>query len=120
VRIVIAALLALEGFSTGVATVSRIQTLPVYPFVTVALLLLRGVVGICQFASAWMLVRNPEAGRVFARVVLLTSAVLVTLELGFDLTPTNLFPTYHLPAVIAYWMYAVTAVVLLKPRASRS
>jgi hypothetical protein len=116
VRWVIAALLALEGLSTGVAVVSRVQALAIYPPLTVALILARAGIGIAQFGSAWMLVTNQDAGRVFARVVLLTSACLVTLELGLDLAPSNLFPAYHRPAVIAYWIYALAAAVSLRTR----
>jgi hypothetical protein len=116
VRFLIAALLALEGFSTGVATVSRVQTLAVYPAPTVALILARAAVGIVQFGCAWMLVSNHEAGRAFARAVFLASACLVTLELGFDLAPSSLFPAYHRAAVAAYWVYTAVAVMSLRPR----
>jgi hypothetical protein len=115
-RFLIAALLALEGLSTGVATVSRAQTLPVYPALTVAIILARAGVGVAQFGSAWMLASNHEAGRAFARAVLLASACLVTLELGFDLTPSSLFPAYHRAVVAGYWIYAAIAVMLLRRR----
>jgi len=119
VRFLIAALLALEGLSTGVATVSRVPTLPVYPALTVALILARAGVGVLQFGSAWMLLSNHDAGRGFARAVLLASACLVTLELGLDLAPSSLFPAYHRAAVVAYWIYTVIAVTSLRTRPNR-
>jgi hypothetical protein len=117
-RILIGVLLALEGLSTGVATISRVQSFAVYPAAIDALFALRGVVGVLQFASGWMLVRNAGPGRPFARVALLASACLLTLELGFALAPTSVFPTFRWPVVVAYWIYAIASTLLLRVKAN--
>ena len=111
----IAILLVLEGFSTGMATVGRLPTIAIYPTLTVAVIAVRGLLGVLQFASGWMLLQRRVPASVLARWSLTASAVLLTLELGFGLAPTNLFPTYQWPAVAAYWIYAVVAIWILKP-----
>jgi hypothetical protein len=100
--------------------VTLVPALGVYPSVTVAMIGMRGALGVLQFASGWMLIRNSGPGRPPAYLSLLASAALITLELGFDLAPSNLFHTYHWPVVIAYWIYALTAAVLLKIATGRS
>jgi hypothetical protein len=117
VRVLIAVLLVAEGLSTGVSGVTRIQSIAIYPAVTVALIVVRMFVGVLQFAAGWMLLGRSEPGRLFARVALVASACLLTLELGFDLAPTNVFHTYHWPIVAAYWAYVVIAAALLRSKA---
>jgi hypothetical protein len=46
--------------------------------------------------------------------VLLVSAVLLTIETGWRLTPTDLDPTWRWPLVAAYWVYALGAVYALR------
>ena len=118
-RVIVASLLLLEGLSTGVTTVTRLPSLALYPALTMAILAARAVVGVMQFAGGWMLLRGQLPGAFFGRVALLASAALITLELGFDLAPTSLFHTYHWPVVIAYWAYALLAVLVLTKKKAR-
>jgi hypothetical protein len=113
VRIVIAVALVVEGLSTGVTTVGRLPGLVVYPALTIAIIALRGLVGIVQFVAGWLVLRRQAPGASVGRGVLAASACLVTLELGFGLAPTSLFHTYHWPVVGLYWIYAVIGIVVL-------
>jgi len=118
-RLALAVLLMLEGLSTGVRTVSTLQSLMVvYPWTVVALALLRATVAIGQFAAGWMLVDDTPFGAWLGRAVLLSSAALLTVELGLRAAPTSVFPSYRWPAVGAYWLYALAGTWFLRSRRS--
>lgn len=119
-RLMVASLLVLEGLSTGVATVTRLPSALIYPAATLVMLGLRALVGVVQFAGGWMLLRGQPPGVFFSRIALLSSAALLTLELGFDLAPGSLFHSWRWPVVIAYWVYAVVMLALLGARTSPS
>jgi len=83
------------------------------------LILLAGSAGLVvvtalELISATFLVNDREGGPTLARRVLLASAVLLTLEVGLRLAPTNLDPTFTWWVVTAYWMYAIAAQWLLR------
>src|SRR6476660_2671179 len=63
---------------------------------------------------ALILARRRSSALPLARWVLLVSAVLFTLEIGWRLTPTDLDPTYRWPLVLAYWVYAVVAFLFVR------
>jgi hypothetical protein len=80
----------------------------VYSWVAVTLMALRFLVALLQFTAAWGLFNRHPLGGVLGLWSFLASAGLLTLELGLRLAPTSLFPTYRWPAVLLYWIYAVS------------
>jgi hypothetical protein len=102
-----------EGLATGLRSTQFIPVLVVYSGFTVAMLVMRAFVGVLQFASGWMLVQDGPFGRKCGRTALVVSAVLTTLELGFRLAPTSVFPSYRWPLVGAYWVYAMAGLWIL-------
>ena len=107
-----------EGFSSGVRATRFLGLLPVYPPETIGLIAIRVVVGVLEFASGWMLMGRRPFGRTLAIVSLLASAGLGTLEVGFNLAPTRIFPAYRWPTVIGYWAYAIAAVWAIRKSSS--
>lgn len=74
----------------------------------------RAVVTVVQGTAAWMLWTHQPPGRLFARVAVLASAVLLTLEVGLRLAPSSLPPGTHGLVLGGYWLYAASVLALLK------
>ena len=74
---------------------------------TWVLFLARVVLTALELKSATLLLDERNAGPALVRAVLLASAALLTLEVGFRLAPTNLDPTFRWWLVGAYWAYAL-------------
>lgn len=74
----------------------------------------RAIVAALQMWSSGMLIRRAPAGVSFARLSFLLSAALLVVEIGFRLSPSSLQPGLHVPIVVAYAVYAVTCVGLLR------
>jgi hypothetical protein len=110
-RVVIAILLIGEGLLTGTWIAGRLPALAAYPLVVIGLVLVRGLVGAWQFAGGYLLLlrRGHPAGAVLAAWSLIASAALLTIELGAQLSPSSLFPSYRWPVLGAYWAYAIAA-----------
>ena len=113
-RVALGLLLMLEGFASGVRLTRFAPLFAAYPPLTIGMLILRFGVGVLQFAGGWTLLGRRPVGPALARLSLLVSAVLTTIEIGFRLVPTSLFPTYRWPAVGLYWLYALAGAWLLK------
>jgi hypothetical protein len=107
---VLALLLIAEGVWTLVWLTQLLSSLGWRDKSSVALILVRGVVGALELAIGSGVSSRRASAMSLARWVLPFSAVLLTIELGANMTPTSLDPTYRWPVVIAYWLY-VTAVV---------
>ena len=107
----------LEGLGSGVRFTQVVPLFAAYRPLTIGMLVLRALVGVLQFAGGWTLNGRRPVGRAIARSSLVASAVLTTLELGFRLAPTSLFPSYRWPVVAIYWLYALAGVwILREPR----
>jgi hypothetical protein len=106
--------LLLESLSTAARTAGRLAVLSIYPWPTLAFIGARMCIAVLQFSSGWMIFTRSSIGWPLGRRTFLISACLVTLELGFGLVPTNLFPTYRWPAVGLYWVYALIGVWMLR------
>lgn len=76
---------------------------------------LRAVVTAFQAAAAWALWRRLPPGPLFGRWALAASAVLLVFELGLRLSPSSITPGLRWPSVIAYGLYAVLSIVVLRP-----
>jgi len=117
-RVVVGLALVAESALTALWMTGLLPTLAVYDDVTLALIALRVIVALVGFAAGVMLLRGQAPGPLFARVALLVSAPLQTVEIGFRLTPSNLFPDYRWPVVAAYWVYACVALWIVRGRVS--
>ncbi len=108
-RSILAILLILEALFTGLWVAGLLPTFAVYDWLAIATVVLRGLVGACQFASGWLLLRRlPPADRL-AETAFVASAALMTVEVGFGVAPSSLFPEFRWPVVGAYWLYALLA-----------
>ena len=74
----------------------------------------RAVLTAVEFMAARLLMKGEAAAPILARRVLLASACLMTLEVGFRLTPTNLDPTFKWWIVGSYWLYVLAAWLMLR------
>jgi hypothetical protein len=61
-----------------------------------------------------MVIGRRPPGRSLARWVLVLSALLYTVGLGFGLAPSSIFPAYRWWAVGAYWIYALSGLVVFR------
>lgn len=111
---VLALLLIAEGVWTLVWLTQLLSSLGWRDKSSVALILARGVVGAMQLTTGWGLASRRPAALALARWVLLVSAVLFTFEMGWQLTPTDIDPTFRWPLVLAYWVYAVVAMLFVR------
>jgi hypothetical protein len=107
--------LILEGLSSALRFLTRLSVLSVYPPFTLAFIGARFLVAVQQFAAGWMVFGRRQPGPLFARWVLVQSALLYTVSLGFGFAPTSLFPAHRWWVVGAYWIYALTGLVIFRP-----
>ncbi len=80
---------------------------------------LRAIVTVLQGTAAWTLWQALPPGSLFARVAVVSSAVVLTLEIGARLAPSSLPPGTRGPVIVGYWIYAAVIVIVLW-RSSRS
>jgi hypothetical protein len=113
-RFLIGVLISFEALFTGVWVAGHLTTLGMYPAPTIAIVAVRGLVGALQFAAGSMLMTRHPAGPAFARVGFGASAVLLWIVIGTRLSPTSLFPTYRVPFMAAYTVYAAGVIWLLR------
>ena len=76
----------------------------------------RAVVTALQTAAAFTLLQRRPPAPALARVAVLSSAALRTLEIGARLAPSSLPPGTHWPVVGLYWLYAAAVVFVLRGR----
>jgi hypothetical protein len=107
VRLLLAAAFGFEAL-LGAETLARFVTVaPTYDSTVWVMTALRGLVTLGQGISAMLLWRGAPPAALCGRVVALTSAVLLTLEIGARLAPSSLQPGTREPVMAAYWAYAV-------------
>ncbi len=109
-------LLIAEGVSTLFWLVMLLPSLGWRDRSSVAVIVVRGVIGALQLVSGWGLASRNASAPALARWALGISAALLALEIGFHLSPSNLDPTYRWPLVWAYAAYALVAIVILRPK----
>ena len=116
-RTVFALLLLVEGLSSGLRAAMRLPAIVVYPWLTLLVIGLRLAVAFQQFTAAWMLIGRRPPGAAMARWVYAESAALVTVELGFGLVPTSIFPAHRWWFVAFYWVYALVGIIVFRRQA---
>ena len=109
----VAACLLVEGALTVMWLTSLLSTLAAYDFLTLTIIAARGLVGALQLTSGWLLLGERLPARIFASWAFALSAILLAVELGARLSPSNLDPTFRWPAVVLYSVYATTMIWLL-------
>jgi uncharacterized membrane protein (DUF2068 family) len=119
VRTAIALLLGIEAF-VGLQGLARfVEIAAAYDAAVWLMAALRAAVTVMQGTAAWTLWRAAPPGPLFARVAVVSSAVVLTLEIGARLAPSSLPPGTRVPVIVAYWVYAAAVLLALK-RLSRS
>jgi len=83
-------------------------------FETVVLVAVRAAVSAVEIVGGVLLLENRQRGAALARIALPVSAVLVTLEIGWRLSPSDVDPTFRWWIVAGYWLYAIAASVWLR------
>jgi hypothetical protein len=106
--------LLVEGLSTGVRVTARLPVLPAYPWLTILLTVLRVAVALQQFTAGWMVLGDRPPGARLARWAYAESTMLLSLELGFRLAPSNIFPAYRWWFVGLYAMYSVIGLIAFR------
>ncbi|HKW01874.1 MAG TPA: hypothetical protein VJN96_18750 [Vicinamibacterales bacterium] len=110
---VLALLLIAEGVWTVVWFTQLLSSLSWRDRSSVVVILTRALVGAAQLTTGWGLASRRPSSAALARWVLLVSAVLLTIEISWQLTPMDLDPTWRWPLVLAYWVYALVAAYVL-------
>jgi hypothetical protein len=114
VRIVIALALGLEVV-LGVESLARfVGIAAAYDGVVWLLTALRALVTAAQAAAAWALLERRPPATFLTTAAVLSSATLLTLEIGGRLAPNSLPPGTQWPTVAAYWLYAAIVVFLVR------
>ncbi len=112
--IVLGVLLIVDGATGGLAAANLAASLTERGVGFGTLLFVHvAVCGLCVTAGGLLLGRRPAA-LALARLALPTSAVMTTLETGFALVPSNLFPSYRWPIVAIAWIYAIGWVIVIR------
>ncbi len=109
--------LLLECVWTSIWIVSLVPSLGARDAVQVGVFTARAAIAAFLFAGWWALVRGLPAGARLARMALVASAVVLTIQLGAGVGPTNLDPSFHTTAIAAYWAYAAAGVWVLSRQA---
>src|SRR5687767_14696284 len=86
--------------------------LPTYGAAALAVLGGRLVIAVLQSAAAFSLHQRSQIGPRLARNAFLSSAIVLTVELGARLTPTSVFPSHRWVYLAAYWIYAAVAAAV--------
>jgi len=117
-RKVIATGLRVEAILNAVHLAGLLSALPGHAWYAVTLILGRGALGAFQYAAGTQLHKDNPSGRPLATLALLSGAVLITLDLGFNLAPMPIYPWWRWQAVGIYWGYALLASAFLARRRS--
>ena len=110
----IAALLIAEAMWTVPRLAAVVYTIAAYDPVAIGLIAARACVTAAQLTAATLLVQRRPPARPIARIALVAAAVLLTLEAGFNLAPSAVYPFWRWQIVTVYWLYVVVAVWWLK------
>ena len=117
-RNVVAFLLILQAAITSVWVAGHLSGLGGYDAIVIVAFVARAMVGALQLMSGWWLLDNRSIAFTLARVALVSSALLTTIELGWRIASTNLDHAWRTPAIIGEWIYAAIALWFLRRRDS--
>ena len=100
-------LLIAEGLLDVLWLANIVPVIAAHGPLTIVLLIARGLVAAALLMSGWLILEGRPPAAAIARGALLASALLITLEIGLRLAPSNLDPTFIWPLVVIYWLYAI-------------
>ena len=112
-RTVVALLLVLEVLNSTLYALRIVSVAAVYSILVLGMVGVRIAVTALQATAAWQLFTRAPSGVALARLGLAASAVLIVLELGFRLAPSNVLPGWRYPTVAAYCLYALVTIAIL-------
>lgn len=111
---IVATCLVVEAIGS-VSWIARIlSVVAIYDAPVLAMVGLRSLITALQFVAAARLWQGADAGPTLAQAAFVGSAVLLALEIGFDLAPSSVIPGLEWPIVGAYALYAALAIGLLR------
>jgi hypothetical protein len=110
---VIAFLLIAEAMFGALRLAQVLPRLGFYDALAQLLIVVRGLVCAMEFAGGWMLAERRQNSARFAGLALLASAALTPLDVGLNLAPNDVFPTYRWSVTIGYGVLATAAAWLL-------
>jgi hypothetical protein len=114
--VVFAILLILESLWTAFWIAGLVPSVARHDAGVIAIVIARGLVGGMQLAAGVFLIGRRAVAVPLARVTLVVSAALTTLEVGWRLAPTSLDRGLAWPIVLAYWTYALAWSAALRRR----
>ena len=113
VRYVLVILLGLEALNAVLWAARIVTYFAAYDAAVLLMVLFRAAVTTLQIAAVWMLAGRALPGVLFARWGLALSALLLVFEIGLRMSPSSVPPGLRLPAVVAYALYAMVAILAL-------
>ena len=113
-RFVLAAFLILESIFNALYVAGLLRALAIYDAVAILLIFARGMTGALQFTGGWTLMTRRPGAAVLARLALIAAAIVTTLDVGFNLAPTSVYPWWRWQVTIGYWIYALIGVYLTR------
>jgi hypothetical protein len=118
-RAILPTLLLLEAAFSGMWIWGLLPGIAARDMTTLVLVSTRAAVSVFQMISFWCLRTDRPFAAILSQRTLLAAGILMTLEVGFRLAPTNLDPSFRWHVVIAYWAYVALAVLTLRPKLTR-
>lgn len=112
-------LLLFEAVLTGMWIARLLPTIGIYDVVALIVMANRAVVGAAELLAWWLIRTKRPLAIPLTRIVLVASAVLTTLEIGWRLAPSNIDPAWRWWYVGGYWVYASFWLVYLRPKSDR-
>jgi hypothetical protein len=114
IRRAVAFLLIAESLLTAARMTSMLSVLAVYDGVALLLIVLRALLVPLQFAGGWFVASRRPQGPPLARAALVLGAVLTVFDVGLGLAPSPIYPCWRWQATLAYAIYAVLGVLVMR------
>jgi hypothetical protein len=114
IRRAVAFLLIAESLLTAARMTSMLSIISVYDGVALLLIVLRALLVPLQFAGGWFVASRRPQGPPLARAALVLGAVLTVFDVGLGLAPSPIYPWWRWQATLAYAIYAVLGVLVMR------
>lgn len=114
IRRAVAFLLIAESLLTAARMASMLSVLAVYDGVALLLIVLRALLTPLQFAGGWFAASRRPQGPPLARAALGLGAVLTLFDVGLGLAPSPIYPWWRWQATLAYAIYALIGVLVMR------
>lgn len=114
IRRAVAFLLIAESLLTAARMTSMLSIISVYDGVALLLIVLRALLVPLQFAGGWFVASRRPQGPPLARAALVLGAVLTVFDVGLGLAPSPVYPWWRWQAALAYAIYALIGVFVMR------